>query len=390
MIKILSVVFLCVAVVLPYGAAARTWRVQSDGSGDAPTIQAAIDSASAGDLILVGPGRYSWTNQGSGDDYAMIRFFRGKNDFTVRGEGGPAVTILDAENRGRVLYFQGYNTVTVEGFTMKNGVATALGNYCGGAIAAHLAPVVVRDCVITSNSAQSGGGAWVGGWSTMRFENCEFSRNTAGIGGALRFINSATTSVVSGCLVTYNTVTGEGAAVCIYNATVDTENSVFAFNTADTRGGAFDVQKGQTSTVRNCTFADNSGPVGGGLYLIQTPDWTIENCIISRNLAGAGLSLGAGSGVNVSCTNIFNNGGGDGLPSGVVDLGGNFSLDPEFCGIRGSLNYNLQGDSPCASGNHPDGVSCGLIGAKPVLCGTVPVKKRTWGHIKSLYGETGY
>lgn len=387
MVRIL-VISLCLGCVFAGTAAARTWRVELGGSGDAPTVQAAIDSAGAGDLILVGPGRYTWTNQGSGNEYALIRFMRGKNDFVLRGEGGASVTILDAQYQGRVMYFQGYNTVTVEGFTLTNGVAPAFGNYAGGGVAAHLAPPVMRDCVITNNSAQSGGGVWCGGWSTMRFENCEFSWNSANVGGGIRFINSGTTCVISGCVFKYNTATGEGGAVAVYSAAVDSDNSVFAFNTAGTRGGAFDVQSAHASTVSGCTFADNTGPTAGGLYLIQTPDWTISSCIISWNGLGAGLSLGTGGGVQLSCTDIYGNDGGDGLPSGVVDLGGNFSLNPEFCGIRGSFNYYLQGDSPCVAGNHPAGTSCGLIGARPLACGMVPVQKRTWGHIKTLYGNT--
>ena len=37
---------------------ARTWQVEPDGSGDAPTIAAAIDSSVAGDVIELGCGTY--------------------------------------------------------------------------------------------------------------------------------------------------------------------------------------------------------------------------------------------------------------------------------------------------------------------------------------------
>jgi hypothetical protein len=39
-------------------AEARTWRIFPDGSGDAPTIQAGLDSAQAGDTVLVAAGEY--------------------------------------------------------------------------------------------------------------------------------------------------------------------------------------------------------------------------------------------------------------------------------------------------------------------------------------------
>jgi len=40
----------------PIGAVSRTWYVRNDGTGDAPTIQAAVDSAAAGDTVLIGLG----------------------------------------------------------------------------------------------------------------------------------------------------------------------------------------------------------------------------------------------------------------------------------------------------------------------------------------------
>jgi hypothetical protein len=50
-------------------AAAATWRVQLDGSGDFLDIQPAVDAAAAGDTILVGPGRFDtlWPASGKAD-----------------------------------------------------------------------------------------------------------------------------------------------------------------------------------------------------------------------------------------------------------------------------------------------------------------------------------
>jgi len=73
----------------------------------------------------------------------------------------------------------------------------------------------------------------------------------------------------------------------------------------------------------------------------------------------------------VTCTNIFGNAGGDALCG--TDGGGNFSADPLFCGNAG-YEFNLTPGSPCAPGNHPDGLCDGaLIGALTAGCGSSPV-----------------
>jgi hypothetical protein len=365
-------------------ALARTWTVRIDGSGDMPTIQAAINSASAGDTVLVGPGRYTWSNQGTGNDRGLIGFLRGQNDITVRSETGASTTILDAQRQGRVLYFQGQNHITFEGFTITGGEPPVTDNQ-GGGIAAHLSSDLIKDCVITGNSARSAGGVWCGGVNTMRFEGCEISWNeaTGGNGGGLYYIKSNSVPTLFNCVVKRNTAAGEGGAIFLYRSRLAIENSVLANNTASSAGGAIFKGLEENTTLTNCTLSENISPNGAGIRLAGASDFVVTHTIIANNKFGAGLSLNAYSAMQLSCSDIFGNAGGDGLPAGVVDLGGNFSEDPEFCGVPGTFNYELQADSPCAPGNSP----CGLVGAKPVNCGAVPVENRNWGHLKTLYGD---
>jgi hypothetical protein len=49
---------LTLACLVPSFATARTWYVTPDGGGDAPTIQAAIDSAPAWDAVVLADGLF--------------------------------------------------------------------------------------------------------------------------------------------------------------------------------------------------------------------------------------------------------------------------------------------------------------------------------------------
>ena len=81
----------------------------------------------------------------------------------------------------------------------------------------------------------------------------------------------------------------------------------------------------------------------------------------------------------VSCSDIFANGGGNALPAGAVDGGGNFSLDPLFCSTA-SGDYTLGASSPCLNDE-----TCGQVGALGLGCGSTPVESTTWGRVKSRY-----
>jgi hypothetical protein len=364
------------------------WNVHADHSGDVPTIQAAVDTAGPGDEILVHPGVYSWANQGTGTEFALVTFVRGVGGFSLRSTGGASSTILDAQGQGRVIYLMAYNEVSFEGFTIRGGKAPMFGGFDGGGIIAHLCPAVFRECVITDNIApRHGGGMWCGGWSTMHFYNCEFSNNTAEEGGGILYVNSTPTGMLSGCVIKGNTAAYRGGGIFMYNNSVMFENTVIAGNSAGTLGGglyAWKVPAG--SSMTGLSVAGNNAVEGsGGIYITASTDLTLSNSIVAFN-SGDGISLDGTSALTIGCCDVFGNGN-DAIPASATDTGGNFSADPQFCGPVATYDFDLDGGSPCAPGNHPDGAACGLIGALPASCPGVPVQETTWGGIKALYGD---
>jgi predicted outer membrane repeat protein len=372
-------------LLLAKNSAAATWHIRADGSGDAPTIQAAVDASADGDTILVAPGTYTWTNQGATSEYGMIYVQRGQDRLVIRSEAGPQFTVLDAQGLGRVLFIQGWNYLTLDGFTIRNGIGTVQGYFVGGGITMHLSYEVIRNCIFEWNSATAGGALWCGGVSAPQIIDCEFRDNSAERGGAIYWINSSTPPLIRGCVFVRNTSAGSGGAIQAAHNGVIIENSVFARNVAATEGGALYTRDAWACRLTGCTLADNSAPSGSAVYALATPDVRLERCIVARGGEGAPYAVASASVITVSCTDTHGNAVSDAFPSGVVDSGGNFSLEPQFCGQPGSLNFMLNQASPCLPGQHPAG-SCGLlVGAWGAGCGTVRTEAASWGRVKSLY-----
>lgn len=207
------------AAALSTVANATTWTVQANGSGVVPTIQAAIDTATDGDIILLEPGTY--TGPGNRDvDY------HGKN-VHVTSSGGPSVTVIDVESLGYgfiltndegpgamisgLTITRGYSAIYIEGASptvagnviehnlgsgiSAEGSVTIIDNLIrnngpadpkslmGGGAQVYGIYAVVRGNTFLENSAHAGGGLYVIRAGTV--ENNTFERNSAAIGGGL-------------------------------------------------------------------------------------------------------------------------------------------------------------------------------------------------------------
>jgi hypothetical protein len=133
-------------------AAARTWFVAADGSGDAPTIEAAVDSSSAGDVILVGPGIHYVAKF---DGAVLMKPFT-----TLVSNAGPTVTFL---RRGasyppaQPSLVGAQDGCVISGFSMEGGVSSAIGVSGDG--------VEVSNNII--NSANGGVGILVNGTASI-------------------------------------------------------------------------------------------------------------------------------------------------------------------------------------------------------------------------------
>lgn len=362
--------------------AMRTLYVKVDRSGDYPTIEAAVHAAQPGDVVLVGPGRYRWTEQGTGDTtLTLITVLRDQTDFTIRGEGGAEVTILDAEMRGRIMLVLGGGSgsgddrvwagVTIEGFTFVNGRALGEtgvpGEPWGGAgVALHLTDTVVRDCVFRGNQSTEGGAVWLGGQGAGLVENCLIENNRAELGGGVMLINSEPVMTIRDCEIRGNLATVAGGGLFAVHVGAILENLLVHGNTSEFKGGGVSLSALHPgSRLEGCTIVDNAGAIGSALRLAAGMTVELRRCLLAFNRGGQAFDADADCSLSVGCGLVYGNTGGNVPPPSTTDQGGNLTADPLLC----ADGLHPSAASPCLPANRAGGDECGLIGALEAGCG---------------------
>ncbi|MBN1764872.1 MAG: S8 family serine peptidase [Sedimentisphaerales bacterium] len=273
--------------------------------GQYATIQAAVDAALPGETVWVADGIY--TGPGNYD----IDFL-GKA-ITVRSENGADNCIVDAQNMGRVFLFQNSETsdTVLDGFTITGGWS---GSYSyGGAIFCKLAGPIIRNCIVTGNEADNGGGGiGVSNTPTTIIEDCIIknnkARNAGGVWGGSPEIKRC---IISGNIASYD----YGGGICLWqDSNAHIEDCVFKNNCCriNNRGGAIGSQTA-CFLIRNCLFVDNFAMGdymgGGGIYVNHT-NANIENCTFYGNTTtqqGGAMHFRGNRDVYVKNCIVFNN-----------------------------------------------------------------------------------
>lgn len=238
----------------------------------ATNIQQAVNSAQAGDTVLVSNGVYVLWSQISVS-----------NAITLRSENGAKDTVVDGDLFTRCVYL-GHSSAVLDGFTVTRGLR---GIYSSGA--------TIRNCIITGNP---GGGV-----------ECN--------GGLLQ-----------GCVISLNTGVNYGTGVrCEYGGTVqDCLISNNICSGAGVEGGGIYLNRG--AVVTNCIVVDNQAGPGGNGGGIWSAGGTIMGCTILRNVAP--YYSGSGHGGGIYCTGVTSvrdcdvrdneaGGQGGGLSGGVIE-----------------------------------------------------------------------
>ena len=406
MIRIATTATFSVLLLSSMPCDARTWFVSTSGTGDAPTIQAAADSSSPGDTVLVGPGTF----HEQVDLSAPV---------TLRGMAGAAATTIDGgSDYGNCVESRNLDGVLIESLRFVGATATGYG-FTGYGVYAE-GGVTVRDCIFENGGPSGGFGAVnVYGDLTLRDSQVRFGEGVLFGGSSL---------LVEGCLfedgryswnflsyvkITWSvTLTSETLATISGNVFRDNSGSpVIGWDRADEQGASL------TLLVEGNLFVGNEGPAlafrprppsthaltrGGTASIIvrnntiarhtgytigwNDPPFLAEHVLVLERNAITGNHLGPYfesplPQLTISCNDVWANGvNWTGIPD-PTGVDGNISLEPKYCDAEHG-NFTVATNSPLRASNN----SCQVqIGAFGVGCGPIAVEPASWGQIKAAY-----
>jgi predicted outer membrane repeat protein len=256
----------------------------------------------------------------------------------------------------------------------------------GGAIwCSGLSSLTITGNEFKTNDATMSGGAVVCRGSSPTIDGNLFEQNTAAFDGGAVYCDQASPADVTNNVLRDNAAGGNGGGIAYLDSPLSIGYNLFRGNTAALGGGVYGSDALAGGDITNNTFDANGADNGAGICLSNNSRPAISNTIVSNSTSGEPVYTKNDSSPTISCCCFYLNAGGDALPPGSFDGGGNFSADPEYCGIDGSGNYYLQADSPCGPGINHGGKTCTGIGAFPIQCGTTSVRPATWGAVKEMY-----
>ncbi len=293
---------------------------------DHPTIQAGLDSAFAGDTILVAPGTYheniAWPQT------AGIKLFSlgDTSNTTIDGEGISSVITINGDS------VTIDSTTQISGFQIVNGVSVFYGGgialesvqnpvladlllknnsaYYGGALSCNQASPIIENVVARGNTATEGGGLHLYNYSSPTISDIEVSYNSANKGGGV-FCNEYSSPVIYRAKVCHNTASLGGGGIfnrdngdMILSDSDVNHNQCFGTSYGEPHGGG-GVYTGYFSNplIENTNIIGNYSAGYGGGVKAGMSDLNIRNITLMGNSSNRG---GAGIASIFSITNIEN------------------------------------------------------------------------------------
>jgi len=252
------------------------------------------------------------------------------------------------------------------------------GGYGGGIGILRECTPSITNCTIRDNSGyynSEGGGIYCCD-SSPEISGCTISGNNAKgniSGGGIYCSGPNSNMIVKNCIISHNSAESGGGIACQESNPLITNCTIFG-NTAgeDERigyGGGIYSSYQSNPTIINCTISGNSAQYsgsygGGGIYCTLWGNATVTNCIMWSDTANQGSEIYLSSYYNKYPSTItvsYSDVQGGAASVYMEDSctlnweEGNIDADPRFVVVED--DYHLQPDSPCR-GSGKDGILC--------------------------------
>jgi hypothetical protein len=316
--SLILTIFLAIHVCLGSAALATSWTVAADGTGDFTVIQDAVDAASSGDEIMIGPGFYTESTiyEQNGEEILINVQIPPGIELTIVG-AGLGETVIGAPERddpqaGILALDSG--GLSIEGCTFLNCWTTAISVGGGG-------PLAVGSCEIVMNDGRGNYCLAYYGSGSAVFEDCRFADYYVGIwasSGVLSFENCDLDAVglrlpmESNATVRVSDSTISGRNVYAYGGTLELERChvldcglrfyeslVASLFECTLNHAPIDAWQSASTTMRGCSSigADHAIDVGpeAELELVDSDISALECALVVSGTASVtGSSLTSG------------------------------------------------------------------------------------------------
>jgi len=384
-------------------------KVNAQGTGDFPTIQAAINAAQANEEVVLMPGTF----QGPGN---RDLDFKGKQ-ITVRSSEPDnwivvTSTIIDCQgsqtdpHRGFRFDSGESNNSILTGITIINGFPPEeFFNYqdyrfVGGAVYCRNGSPTISSCIIRDNMADDEGGGICCRGTNPRITNCRIYGNKAHYGAGIYIKDGS--PIIENCDISSNGEFGFidspygldwpiGGGIYSLNGSPSILNSSISFNKATHGGGLCLVDS--TPLITGCIIQYNecdllgyqrTTPMGGGI-VISGGDNTLDKNVIFKNSAvgqGGGISISSGGTTNINNCAVtgnysYNYGSPEGYGGGIMCIWGESSLNIKNSAIYSNYS-NAYGGGVFIDGNKTVNIDNSIVWGNAAPMGGELAIMKTW------------
>ncbi|MBD3237443.1 MAG: hypothetical protein GF330_12120 [Candidatus Eisenbacteria bacterium] len=362
-------------------AHAASYVVSPDGSGDYPSISAAVTACVDNDIIELTNGFFT------GDENTNV-VISGKSIGIISQSGASDECRIDCgtssamTKRAFVIENTPASTaVVIAGVGFDNGEAPQ--DWGGAILVTSAGALELADCGFQNNYASFGGAIAIDdGATVVGGDNCRFIENFCDTKGGAVYCNAGE-SIWLNCLFLGNESGADGGAChCDTNGQINLSYCTFSRNLAGFSGGAVHYNGQSPMFIAGCTLSGNSCAPGATVYLGPNCTASLINTLIVFTTEGASVAC-ATQNITIENCNFFGNSGGD-WPAPIMGYVGtdfNIQEDPQYCSEipEEHEHWVLQSDSPCTALNNPSGIQIGAWGAG---CGSSDPAARSWGALK--------